>query len=502
MSFYLDTSKPYDDNSQLNSQLDSQLIVVRDSSCFASSAIFIVMKLSSDLTSMRQCAFALHAQISWSADEYALYWSFVNNIWVHNHTERVIKRNSQKSYWYCRLWKNDADIKSEDQGRRAKRMRLTESCSMKLVIVKQFDEKSNLLNVTLSLHLSKKLDDIIDQHQHNHILQFLDDVKINFAIKQIADEEMTKKYTSTVINKNMQSIRWEENFETLKTAEEECFNLKIVHNASKSFKKLNSDARVLRAKDVWTDQWNDCFDDLQTLDEDVLSAKFQTVRNFDQKKSYAIAFEKRSRLSILMRRGHLTLMNSTHHTNQLKWKLFTLMIRDEHASWILEAHMLTSIEDDDIIKEFLRQIKRWARAWRLRYIIIDDSAAEQRGVSLAFRGLIDGEMKITNFLCRTHFERTLNRKLGGTACRIAKKHLYDALYFRKTKSKCDDSLKKTLAAASSEKRQYIKREWVATKFQWANYARQHSCLLLQCMTTNAVESWHASIKKHAEGELF
>ena len=39
-----------------------------------------------------------------------------------------------------------------------------------------------------------------------------------------------------------------------------------------------------------------------------------------------------------------------------------------------------------------------------------------------------------------------------------------------------------------------------TKPQWASYARQHSSLLLQCMTTNAVESWHASLKKHADDE--
>jgi hypothetical protein len=42
-------------------------------------------------------------------------------------------------------------------------------------------------------------------------------------------------------------------------------------------------------------------------------------------------------------------MNSTHNTNQLKWKLFTLMIRDEYDSWILEVHILTKNEDGDII---------------------------------------------------------------------------------------------------------------------------------------------------------
>ena len=38
-----------------------------------------------------------------------------------------------------------------------------------------------------------------------------------------------------------------------------------------------------------------------------------------------------------------------------------------------------------------------------------------------------------------------------------------SLYFRKTELGCDDSLKKALAAAPEEKRQYIDREWVQTK---------------------------------------
>ena len=128
--------------------------------------------------------------------------------------------------------------------------------------------------------------------------------------------------------------------------------------------------------------------------------------------------------------------------------------------------MLINAENGDIIREFLRQIKRWIReAWRFRYIIIDDSAAEQRDVNLTFRNLIDGEMEVSNFFCRTHSERTLNRKLGEAVCKNAKKHLYDVLYFRKTEMDCDDFLKKTLAATSAEKRQYIKREWVTTKFK-------------------------------------
>ena len=371
-------------------------------------------------------------------------------------------------------------------------MRLTDACSIKLAMIKQFDEINELLTVTLSRHVNKKLDDSVNQLQHNHILEVVDNIKINSAIRLTAGKEVAKGYTPGDVNRNMQGVRWEGNLEALKQAGGSNFNFQTVYNAGRSFKKQNPDARIQGARESWINQLNSCFDALQALGEDVLAAKLEITRLIDRERSHAIAFAKRSRLSVLM--------NSTHNTNQLKWKLFTLMIRDECGSWIPGAHMLSSNEDGDIIGEFLRQIKRWSRAWRLRYIITDDSAAEQRGVSLAFRGLIDGEMEVTHLLCRTHSERTLNRKLVGPNCKNAKKHLYDALYFRKTELGCDDSLKKALAAAPEEKRQYIDREWVQTKSKWANYARQHSCILLQCMTTNAVESWHASIKKHADGE--
>ena len=88
-------------------------------------------------------------------------------------------------------------------------------------------------------------------------------------------------------------------------------------------------------------------------------------------------------------------MDSTHKLNQLSWKLFTVMVRDEHGSWIPGAHMLSDNEDGDIVAVFLQQIKTWCRkSWQLKYITTDDSAAEQRAVKLAFPGLIAGELEV------------------------------------------------------------------------------------------------------------
>ena len=127
-------------------------------------------------------------------------------------------------------------------------MRFTDPCPMKLTMIKQFDEANNLLRVTLSLHLSKKSDDAVDQRQHNHTLKYLDDVKINSAIKFAADQEVARGYAPAVVNKNMQGIKWEGNFEALQKAGESSLNFKTVHNADQTFKKLNPDVRTLKTK--------------------------------------------------------------------------------------------------------------------------------------------------------------------------------------------------------------------------------------------------------------
>ena len=77
MSSYLDAIKPGCDDSQLNnqldSQLDSQLTVARGPSRSAPPQNSTVLKLPPNLTSIRHQAFALNAQIIWTAADYALY---------------------------------------------------------------------------------------------------------------------------------------------------------------------------------------------------------------------------------------------------------------------------------------------------------------------------------------------------------------------------------------------------------------------------------------------
>lgn len=96
-----------------------------------------------------------------------------------------------------------------------------------------------------------------------------------------------------------------------------------------------------------------------------------------------IVFAQPKRLRHLTRFGHLTLIDSTHKTNQLEWKLFTLIVRDTYACWLPVAHALVSNEFGELIAEFLLVIKQWT-TWNLRHVLSDDSAAKIKAFRLAF----------------------------------------------------------------------------------------------------------------------
>lgn len=134
-------------------------------------------------------------------------------------------------------------------------------------------------------------------------------------------------------------------------------------------------------------------------------------------------------------------------------------------------------------------------------MLTDDSAGEQCAVRKAFRGLVDGEMEVTHLLCKVHTLRTLRTKLPGATNTKVREHLMAALYNRKTKPGCEESIQSAIQAASPRQQQYLQKEWWNTRADWVHYARCHSALLLQVPSTNAVESWHASLKFKVKKEM-
>ena len=89
-------------------------------------------------------------------------------------------------------------------------------------------------------------------------------------------------------------------------------------------------------------------------------------------------------------------------------------------------------------------------------MLTDDSAGEQRAVAAAFSGLSAGEQEVTHLLCTKHSDRTIQKKFPGRALASVARALRSALYQRRTRMGCEQSLEDALAAASTPKlRAYI-----------------------------------------------
>ena len=70
-----------------------------------------------------------------------------------------------------------------------------------------------------------------------------------------------------------------------------------------------------------------------------------------------------------------------------------------------------------------------------------------------------------------------------------------ALCNRRTKPGAIESTNQVIALAGTiESANYIRQNWLPEIEKWANYACDHSALLLQVTTTNPIEAWHRSLK--------
>lgn len=213
------------------------------------------------------------------------------------------------------------------------------------------------------------------------------------------------------------------------------------------------------------------------------SKDLRVTREIDGAYSDGVVFASADQLEVLSRRGYLTLMDATHCTNWLDWLLYTIMVRDECGSWIPVGHFLTEKSDGDIVCEALKTLKNWVfghcrRDWPLRYFLTDDSAVEQKAVRNAFAGLWADHL-----LCSVHSERTLRRRFGAPKYREVLAHMLAALHSRRTETGCIQSINAAIqilvARKDEAQAQYIENFWLDSRAQWANYARDHSPLLLQ-----------------------
>ena len=79
--------------------------------------------------------------------------------------------------------------------------------------------------------------------------------------------------------------------------------------------------------------------------------------------SDSLVFTEPERLKTLCCCGYFVVMDSTHNMNRLQWFLYTIMVWDEHGSWVPGAHMLTAKEDSDICAAGLQTVSFYPIFW-------------------------------------------------------------------------------------------------------------------------------------------
>lgn len=121
MSSYVDTAKSESEQNDLEND-DSQFTIAEGPVGFDSTASSTVLVLPPNLSQIRQQLFESENSITWSAQKFDQYWLFLDNIWVHNHTGSITKKQTQTSYWYCRSWKDESEKKSEGHSIQSNRM--------------------------------------------------------------------------------------------------------------------------------------------------------------------------------------------------------------------------------------------------------------------------------------------------------------------------------------------------------------------------------------------
>ncbi len=223
---------------------------------------------------------------------------------------------------------------------------------------------------------------------------------------------------------------------------------------------------------------------------------------------FVLAFSKLEQLQCLSA-SILVLMDSTHDINKYKFKLTTLYTRNNYGVWLPGAQFFIKTENSqmvtrgnflvftayiycliglNIIRKF---VKEAGLQWYPMYFVIDQSATEAKSIRDCFRGILEGEVEIKIFYCRVHLIRTLTRRIKSKAVRTIMIKAMDKV----SKLGCEQALKEAMSAADESTKKYINLQWARNTEHWGMYSRQHSPLLLQNTTTNALESYHNVIKK-------
>lgn len=396
-------------------------------------------------------------------------WPLVSNIWV-----QYVAKNPVKGQWIaysCRLSKlKKSSIRKVDvpDNKRRKTGILAGHCLAKIRVTR------------LDAIKRVKIERYNGSPDHDHPIQTCDERKLPNVIKNLVVEEARKRYAPSAIVDAVRELAANNGLS------EVAHHLQRIDVANIQLKYRGAqNAHLIGEDDLGKDM--DC-----TLK--FLTSKGYRVEQFSvaRRSSQGFCFANPHQLEKLARHGWLTLIDSTHNTNKHLWRLFTLYIRDSYGCWDVGSHFFVSGEDGDTVAEALRTIRRFASRWEPRYMLADQSSVEANSIMKAFPGIKCGEQNCDVLLCTVHVMRTWMAKIYHPATR---NKMILAMH-KRTRIGCEDIVRRAIAACPVQDIQrYINRNYLKNTHRWSLWARQHSPLLLQVTSTNALESYHSQLKR-------
>ena len=167
------------------------------------------------------------------------------------------------------------------------------------------------------------------KYVHNHNVPTFDDFKRSRGMLETAAKYVSKGFKAADVFRALRAEDQPEIHQLFLNAGGGPLTRRDVLNAALGYRRNHPDLRLGGNKTPMPDQVSQL---LQWCREESLPQHHViSRRRKDGGTSQGIAFGSPSRLKALRRRGWLTLCDATHDTNTLGWRLFTLMIRDEHS---------------------------------------------------------------------------------------------------------------------------------------------------------------------------
>ncbi len=305
----------------------------------------VLSTLPRDTANTRQLLFTLPLPFSLSRANYELFWPLVDNVYSIHKTRHVQSQSGDftRHLVHCRFKRAYKVTPSSSLGLRAVTKRAFTSC------------KASFRLLEYSSHVEFHV--ISNQpSDHDHSLDESDANKRNSTLLGLVQRDIAKGYTPAAVIGSIRGYGQSETRARLAAAGGTYLTRQDAINSGASWRLANPNALFVSrdTKNVIQIQVQEAFEKLDSLNW--LSAPIQAL-SLDGIHGHGVVFAEPQSLSHLTRYGHLTLMDSTHKTNQLEWKLFTLMVRDKHACWLPVAYGLLSNEFGELIAEFLLAVK-------------------------------------------------------------------------------------------------------------------------------------------------